>query len=296
MPLKRTPPTSPLKLTTSLGSLASFSDNEDRGKLAKARNKRKRDELDIGTCMSDMKKMFECWQEKQDEKFAALQKIVEDFKENCTQFKLSMEFITSQYEDLKEKYDSLQKENVAHITHIQILETEIEKLQHSSRASCVEFRKVPVIQDKQESKEYLLDLVIKAGKTLGMDLRPADLRDVYRSYAKPGFCKPIIAEFTSIITKESFINAAKSFNRMQPGNRFSTSHLQMNFPKTAVYISEVLTPRTKKLHFLAREHAKTYFFSYCWVAHGKIYLRKKDGSAAVRINSEKDLERLIKTY
>lgn len=248
----------------------------------------------MGTCMADMKKMFEDWQEKQEQKFVALQKIVEDFRENCNQFRASFDFITSQYEELKLKVESLQKEKVSNVACIQKLENEIEKLQHNSKTSCVELRNVPTFKDKPETKEYLLDLVIKTGQVFDLSISASDLRDVYRANAKPGMCRPIIAEFTSVIRKENFISASKSYNKRYPGNRFNTNNLKMNCPKTAVYVSEVLTPRMKKLHFLAREHAKTYGFSYCWVAHGKVYLRAKDNSPAVRIYSEKDLDNLTK--
>lgn len=293
MSLQRTPPATAVNPTGSVLSMASLSDSEDRCKLRRAREKRKRDDTDLGSCMAEMKKMFEGWQAKQEEKLTAFQQIMEDFKQNCNQFTASFTFITNQYEDLKCKSDLLQRENDQLAARTQLLEYEIEKLHQSSRASFIEMRNVPTFKEKSESKEYLLELITKAGMTFGLDLHCADLKDVYRINAKPGVPKPIIAEFTSVLTKEKFINASKAYNKRFPGNRFNTSNLHLNCLKSAVYISEVLTSRMKKLHFLAREFAKTHRYTYCWAAHGRVYLREKENAPAIRIFSEKDLDKLL---
>jgi hypothetical protein len=60
-------------------------------------------------------------------------------------------------------------------------------------------------------------------------------------------------------------------------------------PPVRVY--EQLTPRNKRLLFLAREAASKQGFNFVWVRGGKIFVRKAEKQALIRIFTEEDIVR-----
>lgn len=59
-----------------------------------------------------------------------------------------------------------------------------------------------------------------------------------------------------------------------------------------IYINENLTPQTKKLLWQTKEQARAKNYKFVWVRNGVVFVRKEQGSGAVRILEEGDLERL----
>ncbi|CAB3231713.1 unnamed protein product [Arctia plantaginis] len=72
-------------------------------------------------------------------------------------------------------------------------------------------------------------------------------------------------------------------------NKLSTEHLRLGGPAKPVFVSENLTPKMKRLFFLARDFASSNQYRYCWVTNGKIYLREKQGAPHIMIKSESNL-------
>lgn len=78
-------------------------------------------------------------------------------------------------------------------------------------------------------------------------------------------------------------------------SKFSTETLHIKGPRKPVFISENLTPKMKRLFYVSKEYARTNSFDHCWLVNGKIFLRKKEGQAAILIKGEEDLKILKKT-
>lgn len=79
----------------------------------------------------------------------------------------------------------------------------------------------------------------------------------------------------------------KKFNK--EGSRLSTEHLSISGPAKPVFVSENLSPKLKRLFYLARDFASSNEYRYCWVKNGKIFLREKDGAQHLMIKNESDL-------
>lgn len=62
---------------------------------------------------------------------------------------------------------------------------------------------------------------------------------------------------------------------------------------TPVFISEHLTAKGSRLHFLARELTKSKKYKFCWTAYGKVFLRKEENSAIITVRSEAQVQKLI---
>ncbi|KOB65182.1 Zinc finger DNA binding protein [Operophtera brumata] len=83
----------------------------------------------------------------------------------------------------------------------------------------------------------------------------------------------------------------RKFNK--DSSKFTTEHLHLSGPATPIFISENLTSKMKRLFYLAREAAKAKDYKFCWVSHGKIFVRRRENGPLVRFLSEADLEKLV---
>lgn len=89
------------------------------------------------------------------------------------------------------------------------------------------------------------------------------------------------------------LKMCKSFN-IKNKSKLRAKH--MGFKKeeeTPVYISEQLTAKGARLHFLARDLAKSNKYKYCWTAYGKIFVRKDENSAVIQITYEAQVQHLF---
>lgn len=205
----------------------------------------------------------------------------------------SMSFISSQYEDITKKVDNWENERTQLTECIKTLDNKIKDLQQSSRSACVEVRNVPA--KEKESYDDLVAIVTKIGSTIGKQLTPLDMRDVRRIPGKPGTTKPIVAEFTRVHTKQSFIDASKIYNKKRSNpDKLNTELIGIPGDRKPVYISEYLTLQTKKLLFTSREFAKANLYDFCWTSNGNIYLRKTPGAKQVLVKSEQTLKDLLR--
>ncbi|KAL0840717.1 hypothetical protein ABMA28_015905 [Loxostege sticticalis] len=257
--------------------------------------KRKRDEE---VTRSEILEMFSLLKKEQDEKFTALMNKVErGINTNTEQYKditCSIDFLGQKYDDLLKKINVLEEEKSADRKYINFLENRLDQMDRSLRSSCVEIRNVPK-NTNGETKEDLRDIVNKVGQALNISFQSTEIRDVYRINTKKENNQPIVAELSSVFTRDKIIASVKNYNKNHQTSKFNTSNLKIAGPPKPVYVSENLTMATKKLFYQSREFAKANCFKYCWTSRGRIYLRRADGAPFIRVNNENDLSNIPKT-
>lgn len=247
--------------------------------IATRKNKRKNDDIS----KSEILDLFSLIKEDQDSKFSAILSSINEVK-------VSMDFMSQKYDEVLQRLDFLEEERKTHDSKIQTLENKIEILERNTRRTSIEIRNVP--QSTKETKEDLKNIVRKTAETLSVPLNSSsDIRDIYRINSK-SMVKPIIADFTTVFARDSFLSSFKKFNKEHHSGKLSTANLIVGGPSNPVYISENLTQRDRKLYFLAREFAKSSGYSFCWTSFGRIFLRKAEGSPHICINAESDLDNL----
>lgn len=302
MPLKRTPPpqhpASPTRILPTLAipqlqhsssepslvkdSVSEFETSRDNAHLLTFRNtKRKRTECDdetLVTFMHEIKQMMSDFQSQQNAKYEKLFTVVEDFR-------AAVDFLTQKNELLQTQLKKLESEKSENLQYIGSLETKVDNFERSARSTCLEIRNLPVTLP--ETKSSLVDSVIQIGKTLSVPMSANEVKDIFRINTKDPANKTIIVDFTSVLLKEKFVS--KFRKGIKENNRLTTEKLRISGPVKPIFISENLTPKLKKLFFLAREYAKANFYKFCWVSNGKIFLRKKEGGPVLRVNCESDL-------
>lgn len=253
--------------------------------------KRKFDQVDdINVFMAQMRDLFSNFERQQNEKYASLQESVAEIKVLNVALKESADFVSKKYDDLMLEFNKLSAERNDNLAYIQVLEEKVESLERYQKATCLELRNIP--PTPHETKEDLTKIVIDTGKALSIPIHISDIRDVYRLKTKSESNKPILINLTTTIMREKIIQSLKSYNRSNQDNKFSTVNLQLGGPVKPIYLSESLTLKAKRLHYLARDFSKNHSFKFCWIANGKILIRKKEGATAYTINSELDLKNI----
>lgn len=172
---------------------------------------------------------------------------------------------------------------------IQQLESRIDYLERQAKGTSVEIRNIP--QLGRETKEDLLEIVLKTAQVLDNNIRSSEIKDVYRINTKANI-KPIIADFTTVFTRDRFLSSIKKYNKENRAPKLNTACLGIAGQAIPVYVSENLTSRDRRLYFQAREFAKLNGYAFCWVSFARIFLRQEEGSTPIRIRCESDLANL----
>lgn len=322
MPLRRTPPTSPhvtctlepLSAVTALNpalthklqhcvsepdiNVSKSAEEIDCGDHnITQRFKRKRSEYSndkLTDFMSEVKSMFaelKAQQLSQDAKMDKISVAVDEIKAQNVAVQNTTEFLANKFECIQSQIDKLESDRCNTSQCIQALEEKLENVERFKRATCIEIKNIPYVTG--ETKQVLLKHVSSIANVLKTSVDPLSVRDIFRISKKDSEDKTIIVDFTSVLTKEIIIQKYKEYNKHYRTSKFSTESLHISGPRRPVFISENLTPKMKRLLYLSKEFAKSNAFNYCWVSHGKIYLRKKEGTGAFPIRSEIDLKNLI---
>ncbi|KAJ8704342.1 hypothetical protein PYW08_013066 [Mythimna loreyi] len=319
--VQRTPPRPQNINLTQTQSEPDINSASERDDYVTSRHKRPRPEYSPRG-QNDIQDLFETWKRDQDNRITKIledqttliSKLVTDISEikaqnikiqesNAEIFKTnaeierSMSFMNQKFEDLRKEVEELKKERQEQRGYIENLEKKVADLQYKSRSSGVEIRNIP--ETDSDTTNGLMKTVCNIGKLIGVPIPEAELRDVYRLPGKPTTgsaapsLRPIIAEFTTVRTKQNVLSAIRSYNnKVSKENKLNTELIGLPGKRRAVYVAEQLPPSSKRLFYLAREFAKKHSYTFCWVSNGNIFLRKQTGDKHFLINSEKCLQDL----
>lgn len=243
----------------------------------------------LANFMIEIKNMFTEFKEEQGRRIDKLYESIEEIKNQNSTIQNSVAFLSKNYDELKDKIAQLEDQIVLERNnsnkYIQILEEKLESLERGARSSCIEIKNIPI--KNSETKESLVNTVIKIGSTIHVNIQPFEVKDTFRIGSKDPANRTIIVDFTSNLIKEKFIQMYKKFNR--ENRKLSTDILGIEGISKPVFVSENLTPKLKRVFFLARDFASTHDFKYCWIKNGKIFLKQKEGTKYFHIKDESDL-------
>lgn len=204
----------------------------------------------------------------------------------------SLKFLSSQYEDMKKKLEEMECERRKDKEHIYLLENKLENLLKSQRKYSFEIKNVPKSDD--DSKSSLVKMVTHLSSVLKVDLKPNDIRDIYRASSK-GEKKPIVVELSSYLQKTNLLSAAKRYNNHNKSNKLNTYHLGLKCNNIPIYISEHLTPNGNRLYYLAREMSKAMKYKFCWTSLGEVLVRKDENSPIIKLINESQIQNMYKS-
>lgn len=214
------------------------------------------------------------------------EKSTDSFRQEFVDIKQSMDFMNTSFEELKQKCDSLLKDNAALKKENETLrerQTELVKnitqLEQYSRANNIEIRGVPV------TKAEDCGLIVKAiADRVKCEILTSDIDTCHRvPLPNSNLDKNIIVRFISRDRRDDFLNKAKKARLFAHDLGFRTE------APRKVYFNDHLCPEYKKLFAAALRLKKEKSWSYLWTDRGIIKARKSDASTVFKITSEKDL-------
>lgn len=215
---------------------------------------------------------------------------VTELRKSQAEMQKSLEFYIKNYEEINTKIIKLKEEQLHQNTYVLKLENRIDELERYNRSTCLEIRGIP--SKPGETKQDLSAFVDKLHTKVRAQMHSNAIKDIYRINRKPSGERPIVIEFTTNLHKSTSLQAVKKYNATNSTNRLNTTTLDIEGDKLPIFVSEFLTPKAKRLYFLAREASKSLGYDFCWSANGRIFLRKAEGSPPIVIVSEKQLEDL----
>lgn len=199
-----------------------------------------------------------------------LEKLMLEYKNECIELKKKVITLESACADSQSKINKL--------------EDQIEEMQRFQKRNMVEIRKAP-----KEDDENLQKIVSTLMETLNLESTTDAIKEIYRRGKDNA---PIIMELSDSQLKPKILNAVRAYNKDNPENKLSSEQLGIKSKTTPIYISELLTTKSKALLHAAKQVATQGGYKYCWSTNGKILLRKDVGLPAQRITTFEQLEQL----
>ncbi|KAJ8703936.1 hypothetical protein PYW07_013230 [Mythimna separata] len=240
----------------------------------------------------EIRKMLSSFTDKQEKKTQEINAKLHEIQQSNTHIEKSIEFLTAQNKDLHEKITRLEMQTKEDKNYISILENKIEDMQTESRKSNLVIKNVP---RKKGTKEDLLEMAMCLFQSIQCSIKKHDIKDIYRVRGKTTEKQntPIVVETGSTILKTESLKMAKAFN-IKHQHKLSCKHMGFKTQEdTPVFISEHLTAKGSRLHFLARDLIKSGTYKFCWTAYGKVYVRKDENSPTIILRSEEQVHKLV---
>lgn len=202
-----------------------------------------------------------------------------------------MDFINKKHEETIARVSSVEKEKNANTEAIKVLENQLQDLHFQTRQATIEIRNVPLIEN--ESYESLVKIVSTLGEKMDLCLGSGSIRDAYRLPGKLGAIRPIVAEFSSVHTRNELISRIRRFNKDREINdKLNTETIGLPGVKKPIYVDEHIAPSQRKLLFETRQFARKHNFS-AWHSNGRILIRTEQTGKPIQIKTEKCLEELM---
>lgn len=272
-------------------------DNKTPPNYVFRRAKRSREDISIGEQLDDFKKeikeMMDFFLNKQKNETQAMWTTLKEIQQSNTNIENTITNLMLQNQDLEKKISLLESQAKEDRKYITFLENKIEDIEIGSRKSNFVLKNVPKIGS--ETKEDLINMVMTLSQNINCTLAKYDIKDIYRVRAKTSDNQnmPIIVETGSTLLKNEIMKMGKTFN-IKYKTKLCCKHLGFKTQEdTPVFLSEHLTPKGSRLHFLARDLTKSGAYKYCWTAYGKVYVKKDDHAPTIIIRNEQQIHQLI---
>lgn len=224
--------------------------------------------------------------------FNTLQEDVRSMRDELGELKRSFEFDSGRLEEFAARLDNfesriiclegLQSKVDSMQTGIDSINLELSTNDQRSRLNNIEIKGVPFNKD-----ENLFVILEKISQKVNYIFPKTQVNYISRIPIFNSKDKSIVVSFLNRYIKEDFIAAARAVKGL------TTHDLGFKGPVIKVYINDHLNSTSKKLLNKTRIVAKEKDVKYVWVKHGKIHVRKHDGSHVLVINTERDLNKII---
>lgn len=207
---------------------------------------------------------FESLNEKLDENHNAF---LEESKKTENYFKILEELVTEN-KSLKDK--------------VRKLEDKVEDLEQYSRSNQIEIHGI-----QREAGENVLDVVKEVGKALDIEILDSMIDTCHRLGNRQNNSAPgIIVSFVRRFDKEEFLR------KRRVKRNLNTTHINRQGTSNPIYVNESLSFERRRLLAAARAVKRDKAYTFLWVRHGRILLRKDENSPVIVVTRQEDLSKL----
>ncbi|KOB74271.1 Uncharacterized protein OBRU01_04557 [Operophtera brumata] len=197
----------------------------------------------------------------------------------------------------EERLKDLEKRDVV----VENLQVTVLQLKNELKAQAqVNLRnEIEIVGIPENSSEHLHHTVLVAAKKMGVELEDRDLDWVSRvgprrppvtvTLPEDGarMPRPVVVRLLRRSKRDQFLKATKSRRNT------SSADLEVAGVSQKVFFNERLTKENRVLFRDARSRAKQHGYAFCWCSQGAIFVRQREGKAAMPIPSHNDLDRLL---
>jgi hypothetical protein len=198
----------------------------------------------------------------------------------------SLNFLSTEYEDLKNRIAALEKamkrqeEREVGIDQMRGRIGNMEREVETSRQESLRMN-IEIFGVHKKSGENLQLFIKKAAESVSFELKEHDVDAIYRSADRPdGRPSNIVLRMTSAASRDRFLTLLKNRDRTRCEGT------------DKVYFNEHLTFKNKLLYKNTRERARELNFRFVWIKNGNIYAREKADSKVYRVRCNEDVQLL----
>ncbi|XP_053602916.1 uncharacterized protein LOC128680581 [Plodia interpunctella] len=173
------------------------------------------------------------------------------------------------------------------------LQRELQDREQEALGSDIEIASLPEVKN-----ENSIHVILTVAKKLGVDLEERDVVHAQRmgpaaaapapggeEAAERARPRPLVARLARRATRDALLRAV----RVRRGVTTEGMNLQERAPFRSFFVNERLTKRNRQLFQRVREAAKRMHWKFVWTREGKVYARKEQGKASVRLRCDKDI-------
>lgn len=218
------------------------------------------------------------------EEFRAIKKEIGDLKVSCEFNNASLDDHTNRISKLEgdvSEAQLMQGSLDAAFKEISALKSNLADNDQRSRLNNIEIKGLP-----ESKNENLFTIFETICKIIGQEVPKSEINYISRVPVFNAKAKSIIVGFNKRYIKEDFIAAARLCKKLSPSTVLGIATDQRMF------INDHLTPSNKHLLTSTKAFAKEKKYSYVWIKHCKIHIRKNDTSRVFVITNVRDLNNL----
>ncbi|KAF9421020.1 hypothetical protein HW555_003003 [Spodoptera exigua] len=210
----------------------------------------------------------------------------------------SVSFMNNTFEDLRREHQSsmdtiknLESKNLELVSTVNALNDRLTNLEQQSRSNNIEVQCVP-----ENKNENIISIVSQLTRVVSCEIKEKDIINCSRvAKLNPSSNRPrsIVVQLASPRIRDQILAATIKYNKLNPQDKLNCSHLGYGGSKSAVYVTEHLSPTNRALHAAARIKAKENGYKYVWVRNGKIFVRKAEGTESIQIKCKNTLSKIV---
>jgi hypothetical protein len=183
----------------------------------------------------------------------------------------------------QKEIQNLKLENQGLKKNVSALQLDVVELKQEQLSNNLVISGTGVIQEGKTPFDNLLKIV----KDLDGDLESNDVSDVYHIRRRSGV--QLVVKFNRAQHKVEMMEKMKTQRR-------DAQSSGAQFPLASVFFNDHLSPFYENLWYKCRVLKKKTTLKYAWTKMGKLYVKKEEGGAVIRIRNTDDLLQLYTDY